>query len=47
MEIIKNSRPIGHSVDDGMQINDLEGDHKHSALGHGISKTKVQPLNDD
>jgi hypothetical protein len=47
MEIIKNSRAIGHSDNDGMQINDLEGDHKNSALGNAISKTKVQPLNDE
>ena len=29
-----------------MQINDLEAEPKHSALGGAISKTKIQPMND-
>ena len=39
-EIIKNSR-ISSSDDEGMQINDLEAEPKHSAMGGAISKTKV------
>lgn len=44
-EIIKNSR-ISSSDDEGMQINDLEAEPKHSAMGGAISKTKVQPMNE-